>query len=103
MSGLFLALSFIREIPALNTNSVDPDQTPRSVASDLGLHCLPVMGCHKCIYSLENGDIFRGNNTDIEMFKCTLCLIGGYSYRKEFVPFGSKFLRLSATSVFESI
>ena len=23
------------------TNSVDPDQTPRSAASDLGLHCLP--------------------------------------------------------------
>ena len=22
-------------------NSGDPDQTPRSVASDLGLHCLP--------------------------------------------------------------
>ena len=22
-------------------NSVDPDQTPRSAASDLGLHCLP--------------------------------------------------------------
>ena len=23
-------------------NSEDPDQTPRSVASDLGLHCLPM-------------------------------------------------------------
>ena len=23
-----------------STNSVDPDQTPRSVASDLGQHCL---------------------------------------------------------------
>ena len=23
-------------------NSVDPDQTPLSAASDLGLHCLPV-------------------------------------------------------------
>ena len=23
-------------------NSVDPDQTPRSAASDLGLHCLPL-------------------------------------------------------------
>ena len=27
-------------IPVFNGNSVDPDQTPRSVASDLGLHCL---------------------------------------------------------------
>ena len=25
----------------INANSVDPDQTPRSVAPDLGLHCLP--------------------------------------------------------------
>ena len=28
------------EIPVFSANSVDPDQTPRSVASDLGLHCL---------------------------------------------------------------
>ena len=27
-------------IPVFNANSVDPDQTPRSAASDLGLHCL---------------------------------------------------------------
>ena len=26
----------------LNANNVDPDQTPRSVTSDLGLHCLQV-------------------------------------------------------------
>ena len=26
----------------VNANSVDPDQTPRSLASDLGLHCLPM-------------------------------------------------------------
>ena len=26
----------------INANSVDPDQTPRSVASDLDLHCLPM-------------------------------------------------------------
>ena len=26
----------------LLANSIDPDQTPRSAASDLGLHCLPV-------------------------------------------------------------
>ena len=28
----------------LFANSGDPDQTPRSAASDLGLHCLPVTG-----------------------------------------------------------
>ena len=27
----------------LFTNSGDPDQTPRSAASDLSLHCLPVI------------------------------------------------------------
>ena len=27
----------------LNENSVDPDQTPRSAASDLGRHCLPML------------------------------------------------------------
>ena len=26
----------------LLANSGDPDQTPHSVASDLGLHCLPI-------------------------------------------------------------
>ena len=38
--GFFLLLCFI-EIPVFNANSVDPDQRTYSVASDLGLHCLP--------------------------------------------------------------
>ena len=38
----FAVLAFIREIPALNANSVDADQTPHSAASDLGQHCLPM-------------------------------------------------------------
>ena len=29
-------------MPVLNANSVDPDQTPRSAASNQGLHCLPI-------------------------------------------------------------
>ena len=29
-------------MPVVNANRVDPDQTPRSAASDLGLHCLPI-------------------------------------------------------------
>ena len=40
VSGLFLELLLITEIPVLNANSVDPDQTPRFAASDLELHCL---------------------------------------------------------------
>ena len=30
------------EIPVFNANSVDPDQTPHSAASDLGPHCLQI-------------------------------------------------------------
>ena len=40
MSGSVLLLPSSIEIPTLDANSVDPDQTPRSMASDLGLHCL---------------------------------------------------------------
>ena len=40
-SGLFCHLySMVMEI--LSANSVYPNQTPRSVASDQGLHCLPM-------------------------------------------------------------
>ena len=40
---LFLLLfSYFVEIFELNANIVDPDQTPRSAASDQGLHCLPM-------------------------------------------------------------
>ena len=42
MSSKFLLSSCFVEISELNANSVDPDQTPRSAASDLGLQCLPV-------------------------------------------------------------
>ena len=40
MSGKFLFLSCFVEISELNANCVDPDQTRRSAASDLGLHYL---------------------------------------------------------------
>ena len=36
----FLLLSCFVEMSEPNANSADPNQTPRSVASDLGLHCL---------------------------------------------------------------
>ena len=42
MSGKFLLVPWFTETPVLNANSVDPGQTPRSVASDLGLLCLPM-------------------------------------------------------------
>ena len=37
-----MTIFFCREIPVFNANSVDPDQTLHSAASDLGLHCLPI-------------------------------------------------------------
>ena len=40
MSGYCLGLLFVREIPVVNANTVDPDQAPRSAVSDLVLHCL---------------------------------------------------------------
>ena len=46
VSGLFLLISFITEIPVLNANSVDPDWTPHSVAYDLGQHHLPMSRLH---------------------------------------------------------
>ena len=39
---LGLLLPCFIEITVFNANRVDPDQTPRSAASDLGLHCLPM-------------------------------------------------------------
>ena len=42
VSGKLLLLLWFTEIPVINANGVDPDQTPCSVASDLGLHCLPM-------------------------------------------------------------
>ena len=40
VSDWLLLLSCLREILAVNANRVDPDQTPRSAASDRGLNCL---------------------------------------------------------------
>ena len=38
----FQTVSFSSLLPVVLTNSTGPDQTPRSAASDLGLHCLPM-------------------------------------------------------------
>ena len=37
-----VVFSYIQMIQNSVRNSGDPDQTPRSAASDLGLHCLPM-------------------------------------------------------------
>ena len=35
-----LIITMFHKIFALKANNIDPDQTPRTVASDLGLQCL---------------------------------------------------------------
>ena len=46
----------------LFANNGDPDQTPRSAASDLGLHCLPIthLGVSRLqlVKDLCNSDLF---------------------------------------------
>ena len=42
MSDQFLLLPGFIEMPVINANGVDPDQTSRSEASDVGLHGLPM-------------------------------------------------------------
>ena len=42
MSGMFLLIQWFIQIPVFNANSEAPDMTPRSVASDLGVDCLPM-------------------------------------------------------------
>ena len=40
VSDYFVILPCLKQIPVFNANSVDPDQTPHSAASDPGLYCL---------------------------------------------------------------
>ena len=40
--GHVILVACILKIPISNANNVNPDQTAYSVASDLGLHCLPM-------------------------------------------------------------
>ena len=54
---------FFRFYSILLANTVDPDQTPHYVASDLGLHCLPIT-----LYG------FPGKNGLIVLGMCTLIL-----------------------------
>ena len=42
MSGYVIKI-FLEKIAELFANSGDPDQMPHSAASDLGLHCFPLL------------------------------------------------------------
>ena len=73
--GLVVLLTCSIEIPLLNANSVDPDQTPRSVESDLGLHCLPMSLIwdiwHKWVNSLSKIFLKQRNIKEASVFKFT--------------------------------
>ena len=57
------------EIPLFNANSVDPNQTPRSAASDLGLHCLPmsILWDDRHKWGNTTTAYNNGNNADINI------------------------------------
>ena len=48
----FLILQCFIAIPVVNANSVDPDQTPQSAASDLSVNCLKMYSLWDARYKL---------------------------------------------------
>ena len=64
---LVIIISCFVEIPERNANSVDPDQTPRSAASDQRLHCLPLS-----FYRTLGLNGLRGFNTLAAFFSAML-------------------------------
>ena len=65
VSGWFVLLLCFKVIPLVIVNSIGPDQTPRSAASDLDLYCLPMsISCDaRRKWVKENGYTFiRGNS-----------------------------------------
>ena len=60
------------EIPVFNAISVDPDQTPRSVASVLGLQCLPMSllwnARLKLVIAIQKGYSSEGEQTLLKEF-----------------------------------
>ena len=67
-------------MPVINANSIDPDQTPRSAASDLGLHCLPMSHLwdvrHKWVnkYNKMYGSRFVLIPTKVYMYVTQFCI-----------------------------
>ena len=66
VEGKFETVFIPQKMAKLLANSGGPDQAPRSVASDLGLHCLPftLLGVSRlqrvnCGYEQEFWDCFR--------------------------------------------
>ena len=63
VTGYLLLLPCFTEIFVCNANSEDPDKTPCSAASDLGLHCFPMSflwdGRHKLVTKARSFQCYR--------------------------------------------
>ena len=55
----------------VDLQTMDPDQTPHSAASDLGLHCLPVT--HLEVSSIFQSDISRSLMLEVKLCTAHLC------------------------------
>ena len=70
--GYVLLKPWVIEISVLNANSVDPDQTPRSAAFDLDLHCLLISifwirginGLNFCVTRKMSSETIRASVSD---------------------------------------
>ena len=80
MSGWFLILSCLVEISELKANIADTDQTPRSAASDLGIHRLPV----SLLWDLRHKWVKRNYTLSGKTFLSKLL---GFPSGSEFIPF----------------
>ena len=83
MSDGLPVISCFTEIPALNANSLDPDHTSRSAASDLGQRCLPMLFLWDVRHKWVNGNksSFRQDNS----FKSLLPFWKRLLWRKTFL------------------
>ena len=64
---LVIILTCFVERSEFNANSVDPDQTPRSVASDLGLHYLPMSHLWDARHKWVKNENMESNNTNTDI------------------------------------
>ena len=63
-------VSFLMEIPV---NNVDPDQMPHYVASDLGLHCLPMT--RQDVEWVKNKDYMYLRVLSVFVCTCSILLV----------------------------
>ena len=75
IKGVWFLLPCFTAIPILTANIADPDQTPRSVASDLGVQCSPMSLLWDARHFCNREQTVPGNKN---------CLWGGRAFSKDF-------------------